>query len=107
MSRPSMSSSLENVPEAGLGQGGLLVSFVDQTLNIDLAEGIIFVLSDPRDRNRTRCHHGFTGLSGLFFEVLNHFVKGSCRYASRHPAVAVIHRASAGRRCATAVPNWN
>src|SRR5262245_53897585 len=83
------------------------VTFVDQTLDVHLAERDISVLIDARDRNRASSHHRSSRQFALLFEVFNHLVKSRCGNASWHPAVAIIRRATDGSRSAAAVPDGN
>jgi hypothetical protein len=83
------------------------VAFIDQTLDVNLAERDVSVLIDAGYRDGAGGDHGSSRQLTLFFEVLDHLVKSSRGNTSWHPAIAVVRRPPAGSRCATAVPNRN
>src|SRR3990167_8780860 len=89
----------------GLLAGG--VAFVDQTLDVNLAERDVSLLIDAGDGDRAGGNHGPSRQLALLFEVLDHLIKSSSGNTSGHPAVAIIRRATAGSRCAAAIPNRN
>src|SRR3990170_8625954 len=89
----------------GLLAGG--VAFVDQTLDVNLAERDVSLLVDAGDGDRAGGDHGPSRQLALLFEILDHLIKSSRGNTSRHPAVAVVRRAAAGSRRSAPVPNRN
>src|SRR5262249_61859710 len=70
-----------------LGGGG---AFVDQTLDVNLAERDVSVLIDARDRNRAGGDHGSSCPFALLFEIFYHLIKNCRGDSAGHPAVAII-----------------
>src|SRR5215813_3487797 len=50
------------------------VAFVDQTLDVNLAERDVSVLIDARDRNRAGGDHGSPCQFALLFEIFDHLI---------------------------------
>src|SRR5678815_5542311 len=68
---------------------GRSVAFIDQTLDVNLAERDVAVLIEAGDGDGAGGDHGSSRKLALLFEVLDHLVKRGRGYTSGHPAVAV------------------